>query len=109
MGRDPVAFLKNRLMWVGFGIAAAISLLNGLSNLYPTLPSVPVGWTRFNFNEKPWSYMVYTRISCPAFCYRSFVFYAARPRLFRVVFLLPQKVDTTPLRRRDGLAESVSR
>ena len=67
MGRDPVAFLKNRLMWIGFGIAAAISLLNGLSNLYPALPSVPVGWTRFNFNEKPWSYMVYTRISFQPF------------------------------------------
>ncbi len=67
MGRNPSAFLRNRLMWVGFGIAAAISLLNGLAVFYPFLPSIPIGWQRINFQEKPWSYMVYTRISFQPF------------------------------------------
>ena len=38
MGRDTTAFLKSKLMWVGFGIAAGISLLNGLHVLYPVRP-----------------------------------------------------------------------
>ena len=67
LGRDPVGFLRNRLMWIGFGIAAAINLLNGLSVQLPFFPFIPVGWTRFTFEEKPWSYMVYTRISFQPF------------------------------------------
>ncbi|MDE0186777.1 MAG: hypothetical protein OXP71_15155 [Candidatus Poribacteria bacterium] len=67
LGRDPVGFLRNRLMWIGFGIAAAINLLNGLSFQFPFFPNIPVGWTRFTFDEKPWSYMVYTRISFQPF------------------------------------------
>ena len=56
MGRDISGFLRNRLMWAGFGIAAGISLLNGLHTLYPFVPAVPVWWQRVNFVEKPWSY-----------------------------------------------------
>ena len=67
MGRDTTAFLKSRLMWVGFGIAAGISLLNGLHVLYPAVPSVRVGWQHFNFPDKPWSYMRGTLISFQPF------------------------------------------
>ena len=67
MGRDPVGFLKNRLMWVGFGIAAGISLFNGLKAFYPFVPYIPVGWTQISFQEKPWSYMHGTRISFQPF------------------------------------------
>ena len=35
MGRDTSTFLKNKLMWAGFGIAGGISLLNGLHTFYP--------------------------------------------------------------------------
>ena len=56
MGRDISGFLRNKLMWAGFGIAAGISLLNGLHTLYPFVPAVPVWWQRVNFVEKPWSY-----------------------------------------------------
>ena len=38
MGRDISGFLRNKLMWLGFGIAAGISLLNGLAHLIPIRP-----------------------------------------------------------------------
>ena len=56
MGRDITGFLRNKLMWLGFGIAAGISLLNGLHTLFPFVPAVPVWWQRVSFVEKPWSY-----------------------------------------------------
>jgi hypothetical protein len=56
----------NPLMWIGFGIAAMIDLINGLNYLYPSVPSVPlyldlgsylhndpwtgVGWLPMTFN-----------------------------------------------------------
>lgn len=67
MAKDITFFLKNRLMWAGFGIAAAIGILNGLSVLFPSLPDIPVGWTSIHFREKPWSYMGGTRISFQPF------------------------------------------
>jgi len=40
---DPEGrLLRDKLMWLGFGIAAAISILNGLHQLAPTLPFVNV-------------------------------------------------------------------
>jgi len=35
-------FFRNKRMWIGFSIAAGISLLNGLSFLYPSIPHIPV-------------------------------------------------------------------
>ncbi len=67
IGRDTSAFLKNKLMWVGFGIAAGVSLLNGLNVFYPVFPSIPVGWTRIDFPDKPWSYMGGTLVSFQLF------------------------------------------
>ena len=67
LGRDTPAFLKNKLMWAGFGIAAGISLLNGLSVFYPFLPAIHVGWRVIAFHDKPWNYMGSTRISFQPF------------------------------------------
>ena len=49
-------FFRNRRMWIGFGIAAGISLMNGLSFLYPTLPSFDVTRHYFPFNAPPLSF-----------------------------------------------------
>ncbi len=59
------ALLKSRLMWIGFGIAAGISILNGLSVLYPTIPSVPVKMRDISvgFPNKPWNAMGWTPVS----------------------------------------------
>ncbi|MFC1712346.1 DUF6785 family protein [Candidatus Poribacteria bacterium] len=49
-------FFRNRLLWLGFGIAGAINMLNSLSFFYPALPSIPV--RSFDLGryliEKPW-------------------------------------------------------
>lgn len=51
-------FFKNRLLWIGFGIAAGIDILNGLNYLYRVFPSIPL---RYNlgthFTDRPWNAM----------------------------------------------------
>ena len=50
---------SNRLLWIGFGIAAGINLLNGLQFFFPVLPEIPVRKYDLNiyFTQKPWSAM----------------------------------------------------
>ncbi len=59
MGRKPASFFANKLMWIGFGIAAGGGLLNGLSHLYPALPSLPIraldNRITHLFLERPWN------------------------------------------------------
>jgi len=52
-------FFRNRLMWIGFGIAAGISVINGLSYFFPTIPQIPVKRQRIThlFTDKPWNMM----------------------------------------------------
>jgi hypothetical protein len=51
-------FFENRWMWIGFGIAAFIDLLNGLNYLYPSVPRIGgirgYDISRF-FTTRPWS------------------------------------------------------
>lgn len=51
------SFFKNRLMWIGFSVAAGISILNGLHYLYPVIPHIQVTrvWIRRYFTSKPWN------------------------------------------------------
>ncbi|MBD3184903.1 hypothetical protein GF312_21650 [Candidatus Poribacteria bacterium] len=55
---SATSFFKNRLLWIGFGIAAGIDILNGLNYLYRVFPAIPL---RYNlgtqFVEKPWNAM----------------------------------------------------
>jgi hypothetical protein len=62
---QPGPLFRSRLMWGGFGIAFGISLLNGLSFLYPALPSIQVTeWDMAPFiTSKPWSAVGWTPIS----------------------------------------------
>ena len=48
---------KSKLLWIGFGIAAGINLLNGLQFFFPILPDIPVRKYDLNiyFTQKPWS------------------------------------------------------
>ena len=51
---SPVSgFFRNKRMWIGFAIAAGISLLNGISFLYPSVPNIPVTRRFFHFAEPP--------------------------------------------------------
>ena len=54
---DGAVFFKSRLMWLGFGAAAALNLWNGAAFLFPSLPSIPLGITDLKpfLTVKPWS------------------------------------------------------
>ena len=51
------SFLRNKPMWLGFAVAASISLINGLSVLFPSIPSIPNKSIPLHalFSEKPWT------------------------------------------------------
>ena len=51
------AIFRSRLLWIGFGIAAGINILNGLQYFFPILPSIPVKQYDLNiyFTQKPWN------------------------------------------------------
>ncbi len=61
-----LVFFTNKVMWIGFGIAATITLINGLHHIYPTVPYLK--WVKLNrigryFTEKPWNVLRSERIS----------------------------------------------
>ena len=58
-------FFKNRLMWVGFSIAALISIMNLLNSIYPVVPYIPVKRQNLHqyFTGRPWEAMGYFRVS----------------------------------------------
>ena len=58
--------LKNKLFWIAFGTVALIDILNGLSFLFPSIPSIPVVRAfefREYFVERPWSAIAGTTIN----------------------------------------------
>ena len=55
-------FYRNRLLWIGFAIGCGIDLLNGISFLYPYVPSIPIRHDiGILFTEKPLSAIGSTR------------------------------------------------
>ena len=51
-------FFQNKLMWLGFGIAGALALWNGVNFLYPILPELRTRVRSFQiFTESPWNAM----------------------------------------------------
>jgi hypothetical protein len=58
-------FFRSKLMWIGFGIAGIINLINGLHYLFPAVPSIggePYDIGTF-FTTKPWSAIGWTPVS----------------------------------------------
>ena len=53
------SIFRNKLLWIGFGIAMGINLLNGLQFFFPVLPEIPVRKYDLNiyFTQKPWNAM----------------------------------------------------
>ena len=53
-------FFRNRFMWLGFSIAAAVSIINLLNSIFPSLPYLPVKRQSIGylFTERPWDAMV---------------------------------------------------
>ena len=60
-GGGSSKFFKNKILWIGFAIAAAIDIINGLHQFYPMVPRIPVRHDYYNlgqyFTEKPWNAM----------------------------------------------------
>ena len=64
MTTEKSDFFTNKVMWLGFGLAFSINIVNGLHHLYPIIPSLGgelysktgrgLDLGRF-FTEKPWS------------------------------------------------------
>ena len=52
-----VGFFSNRLMWIGFGVAVFIQMLNGLHFYFPEVPQVPLKLDGNYFSEIPWNQM----------------------------------------------------
>ena len=49
-------FFKNRLLWLGFGIATGVNIINGLGFLYSAFPSIPLRYDLgAHLIEKPWN------------------------------------------------------
>ncbi len=53
MSREKT-FFGNRLLWLGFGLASTIDLLNGFAYLFPHFPSLPMNYDLHNhFTSRP--------------------------------------------------------
>ncbi len=52
-------FFKDKILWIGFGAAAALDILNGLNALFPFVPGFAVrhNLRTLRFTERPWSAM----------------------------------------------------
>jgi hypothetical protein len=63
MTTDP-SFWRTRAMWVGFGLAASLRILNSLHDLFPAVPGFPGGYRLDpHFTERPWNAMGYLNMS----------------------------------------------
>ncbi|MBD3184230.1 hypothetical protein GF312_18240, partial [Candidatus Poribacteria bacterium] len=62
---EPNRFFKNKIMWIGFGIAAAIDILNGLHQIFPAVPGLHVKLNNIGryFVSRPWNAIGWTPIS----------------------------------------------
>ena len=56
MTRPGLALFRSRLLWLGFGIAAAVDLINGLNYFFPALPSINISKLnlRMYISSHPW-------------------------------------------------------
>lgn len=62
-------FFKNKLLWIGFSIAAAISIVNFFSFLYPSIPEIPIKRRNIDyfFTDKPWTALRPVRVDAYPF------------------------------------------
>jgi hypothetical protein len=59
---DPkTSFFRNRLMWIGFGIAAGVETLNSFAALFPNIPSIQIKAYDLQpyFTTAPWNAIGY--------------------------------------------------
>ncbi|MDH7600988.1 MAG: hypothetical protein QHI38_02465 [Armatimonadota bacterium] len=57
MTAEGAPLFREKLLWLGFGIAALIDIINGLAVLYPSIPMIPIkleDQSRY-FTTRPWN------------------------------------------------------
>jgi hypothetical protein len=65
MTREDGSLYRNRLFWMGFALAGGLSLINGLHNLYPSVPALTFNgfdagqW----FPQRPWNAIGWTPLA----------------------------------------------
>ncbi len=54
---NSTRFFKNKILWIGVGVAAGLDILNGLHFLFPAVPEIRTRVRNFGylFTEKPWN------------------------------------------------------
>jgi len=56
-GGGSSRFFRDKILWVGFGVAAGIDIINGLHVFYPVIPRIPLRHNYYDigqyFTEKP--------------------------------------------------------
>jgi hypothetical protein len=59
------SFFKSRLMWIGFGVAAFLDILNGMHQIWPAVPGISLKLNNIGryFVNKPWNAVGWTPIS----------------------------------------------
>ena len=86
---NPKRFFTSPWMWVGFAVAGSAELLNGLSFLFPEIPSLPIrNRILGQFSSKPWSAMGPIRISLYPFSIGLMFFTPLDLFVFVLVFLV---------------------
>lgn len=57
MTLEGAPLFKDKLLWYGLGIAAAIDIINGLNVLYPSIPAIPIRPPDVSFAlaPRPWN------------------------------------------------------
>lgn len=57
MTAEGAPLFRSRLMWAGFGLAAAIDIWNGFAFLYPQIPGIPIKTLDItsSFAVRPWN------------------------------------------------------
>lgn len=69
LSRPQMPLFRDKIMWIGFGLAAAIDILNGCHELWPQVPLIKVRVVHYDalmgnlFRSYPWSALAGTRIS----------------------------------------------
>ena len=48
------ALFRNKLIWLGFGIAFGLEILSGLNYLFPVIPSLKIKYQLY-FSDRPWN------------------------------------------------------
>jgi len=81
---DPKSgFFRNRLMWIGFALAAGVEVLNGLNYLYPAVPALTYRGDTLDLwqflPDRPWNAIGPTRADW-------------YPFMIGLAFLLPQPI-----------------